>query len=362
MGGSPEFSDTHTSEVSFVDFSVIEVIHCTGLSLVAKCKVNHPRIGEHKEVFVKVIFDHGNSPFLSTNCIRRELHLLTALKPHVNLVHPLCSFAGQPTKEFVDKLSPINQKRACARKRSPAGGPYRRSFGVVYEYSPSSLADIVVEHPGSVSPSQLVQYVCDVCDGVRYLHNHRVTHFDLKLDHVLVSRAGRAVIADLGYHKLWGKEGVETFHAPGVPGGDNAHHAPDVVKAVNELCAKGIGDVGWSVEMNLDAQAAFELGVLVWEMLSGGMHPYGGGYPEGDAFKEGIGRGDWAAVRKVLGCGSGNERVKNVVGLEGVSILLKMVDPDPSVRSSMPDAVDKLLSQLEEVSNAHSGNSCLSGM
>lgn len=78
--------------------------------------------------------------------------------------------------------------------RSPNGSPC-----LVTELMESPLARCATHRgePSDFVLVQLVQYACDIAEGLRFLHGRGMIHRDLKPENVLVV-AGRAKLADVG--------------------------------------------------------------------------------------------------------------------------------------------------------------------
>lgn len=154
----------------------------------------------------------------------------------------------------------------------------------------------------------LIAWGSDVAEGLLHLLRHGVVHRDLKLDNVMWDPAegrdgmaddvGRVVIIDLGC-ALWMGTGTPRARSPvseqlqrvaatldaitydelqqdglGI-GGNMPHLAPEVLDGWN------LGTINKSetVHVPYGKQASWALGVLLWELATGGEHPFGEDYP-----------------------------------------------------------------------------------
>ena len=86
--------------------------------------------------------------------------------------------------------------------------------GAVMSYVPWTLNKVL----GDVDP---VQVALDVAKGMKYLHEKKFLHMDLKPDNVLITKAGRGVVSDFG---LAGRVGLTTPTGAGTEG----YMAPEV--------------------------------------------------------------------------------------------------------------------------------------
>lgn len=128
----------------------------------------------------------------------------------------------------------------------------RGQLGIVFEYVPSTLTDLIQEQPGL----HLTEILQQVCDGMAHLSKEgtEVAHLDLKPSNVLVDDTGRAKIADFG---LAQQVRIQDGRFSTAPGGTWAYAAPEVLR--RESC---------------DSRAdVFSFGVLLYEACTGKL-PY----------------------------------------------------------------------------------------
>ena len=130
------------------------------------------------------------------------------------------------------------------------------SAGVVGAASASASASAVAVVEGvdrQRFPATLVQRLrlaTDIADGMRFLHESRVIHRDLKSHNVLVDADGRAKIADFG---LSSTRELSASHVTGLIG-TVAWTAPEVLAGDEHM--RGSADV-------------YSFGVVLWELLTG---------------------------------------------------------------------------------------------
>ena len=121
-------------------------------------------------------------------------------------------------------------------------------FCIVMEYCPyGPLFNFLREGRDKVPPTRLVEWTKQIASGVKYLHDHKIIHRDLKSPNVLIGRNEILKISDFGTSRQWGEQSTCMSFA-----GTVAWMAPEVIR--NEPCNEKV-DI-WS------------FGVLLWELLT----------------------------------------------------------------------------------------------
>jgi predicted Ser/Thr protein kinase len=107
----------------------------------------------------------------------------------------------------------------------------------------------------SVSPSEALAIVPQICDALHYAHSQGVVHRDIKPENVLLDRGGKVKVADFGLAKLAARgPGDMTLTGTGQVMGTLHYMAPEQYKTPND------------VDHRADI---FSLGVVFYEMLTG---------------------------------------------------------------------------------------------
>ncbi|KAJ3150558.1 Cell division control protein 2 [Geranomyces variabilis] len=105
---------------------------------------------------------------------RQEVGLLSSLR-HRHVVKILDSFqAKMPDSVFEDELVQH----------------------IVMEYCPSNLSQLI--ESTRLTFLEVARYMSQVCDGLAYVHGHKVVHRDLKPANILLNTEGVVKIADFG--------------------------------------------------------------------------------------------------------------------------------------------------------------------
>lgn len=75
-------------------------------------------------------------------------------------------------------------------------------FSLVMEFLSAGTIRTLISDLGKIPFAAAKQYIKDVLSGLRYLHDNRLTHCDMKPDNVLFTENGECKIADFGTAKL----------------------------------------------------------------------------------------------------------------------------------------------------------------
>merc|ERR1712038_1324736 len=121
-------------------------------------------------------------------------------------------------------------------------------FCIVMEYCPyGPLFNFLRNGKDKVPPMRFVEWTKQIASGVKYLHDHKIIHRDLKSPNVLIGKNEILKISDFGTSRTWGEQSTCMSFA-----GTVAWMAPEVIR--NEPCNEKV-DI-WS------------FGVLLWELLT----------------------------------------------------------------------------------------------
>ena len=117
------------------------------------------------------------------------------------------------------------------------------------EYCPHGpLFNFLRDGQDKVPPKRLVDWTKQIASGMKYLHDHKIIHRDLKSPNILIGRNEIIKISDFGTSRSWNGEQSATCMSFA---GTVAWMAPEVIR--NEPCNEKV-DI-WS------------FGVCLWELL-----------------------------------------------------------------------------------------------
>ncbi|XP_058790760.1 mitogen-activated protein kinase kinase kinase 13 isoform X2 [Phymastichus coffea] len=121
-------------------------------------------------------------------------------------------------------------------------------YCIIMEYCPSGPLYDLLRAGESVPPPRLWSWSKQIAAGMKYLHDHKIIHRDLKSPNVLIGREEVVKISDFGTSREWNEKSTKMTFA-----GTVAWMAPEIIR--NEPCSEKV-DI-WSY------------GVVLWELLSG---------------------------------------------------------------------------------------------
>eukprot|EP00094_Tigriopus_californicus_P011915 TCALIF_11510-PA protein Name:"Similar to MAP3K12 Mitogen-activated protein kinase kinase kinase 12 (Homo sapiens)" AED:0.14 eAED:0.14 QI:626/0.71/0.75/0.75/0.57/0.62/8/0/752 len=122
-------------------------------------------------------------------------------------------------------------------------------YCIIMEYCPHGpLFNFLREEKDRVPPKRLVDWTRQVASGMKYLHDHKIIHRDLKSPNILIGRNEIIKISDFGTSRAWGGDQSTCMSFAGTV----AWMAPEVIR--NEPCNEKV-DI-WS------------FGVCLWELLT----------------------------------------------------------------------------------------------
>lgn len=132
-----------------------------------------------------------------------------------------------------------------------------------------SIADWIRDNP-SPEIRTVVDIAEQVVKGLRQLHRRETLHQDLKPDNIIINRDGVAKIIDFGSAYVAGVGEIATPFERGTQLGTASHSAPEY-------------RLGRRPTTRSDM---FSLAVVVYEMLTGGKHPYGDRYEAAQTIRD----------------------------------------------------------------------------
>ena len=232
---------------------------CNGL--VMKCELPWEVEGDTKifTVALKMVINYG---YISTsnhvNNTKNEFEILSTLPQHDNISLMLGSFSDKPTDSMMSHVD-VSIKEFCFRDGSRV--LKGAQFFILPFYEKTLQTVIEIENP---SKERRFKYVVQISRALRFLKKKKIAHLDMKLNNIMLCEDD-IVVVDFGTAaNLDSNYNTKAQHDVGnIP-----HLAPEVLDARrknDKLCCVG--------------QYSWELGVLLFEIFSGGILPWGGSEP-----------------------------------------------------------------------------------
>ena len=209
---------------------------------------------ENFPVALKMIINfHEIQTTTHVNHTKNEFDILSdsALQLHPNIVRMLGKFDCKPTNTMLEHVDE-SIRDLCFRSDGQVKGA---QFFMLQFYNKTLFNVIKNENP---SKKTIIKYAVQISRALLHLYESKIAHLDLKLDNSMISGTDEIVIVDFGcaskldyLFKVFIKS-----HSPG----NLAHLAPEVIHAINNRKRLPCKD-----------QFSWELGVLLFEMLSNGI-------------------------------------------------------------------------------------------
>jgi serine/threonine-protein kinase len=120
----------------------------------------------------------------------------------------------------------------------------------------TTLRRRIVENKGPLTPEEILSVLRPVCAALYYAHQNELVHCDVKPANIMIDRSGKVLVTDFGIARM--AEGATTTTMVGA--GTPAYMAPEQVRGEDPIPQTDI----------------YALGVVLYEMLTGGERPFTG--------------------------------------------------------------------------------------
>ena len=243
---------------------------CDGL--VMKCSIpwNFENNVENFTLALKMITNRGPSPtedFL--NLTKNEYKILSdsALGLHPNIVTMLGKFESKPTINMINHVDE-SIRDLCYRENGITIKGAQFFMVQCYEIT---LEKVIKE--GNPSKEKIIKYGVQISRALLHLYESKIAHLDVKLDNIMLTDTDDVVLLDFGYAaKLDDSFNVTTMGHIYVPGNID-HHSPEITESLRRAMPPS-GNRNEIYSLPCKGQFAWELGVLLFEMISGGNLPW----------------------------------------------------------------------------------------
>ena len=119
----------------------------------------------------------------------------------------------------------------------------------------NSLKRVIFEHQGPLQIDQVMQIIRPTCAALQFAHNLRIAHADIKPGNILINKNGQTFVTDFGLAMM-----IESVTMTLAGAGTPAYMAPEQIKG----------------EIPSPLSDQYSLGVVLYEMVTGGERPFTG--------------------------------------------------------------------------------------
>jgi serine/threonine-protein kinase len=198
------------------------------------------------------------SVYLAEHSLMKDLHAIKILDPQLTQNPALVTRFVNEARAAA-RLRHRNLVRVHNIERLPDGGSW---FMVLDYLDGSTLARFMAAQRGPMPPPAILHILAQVANGIQHVHDHKIVHRDLKPDNIFLIRHGGdphfPVVLDLGVAQLSEDLAAGPATKTGTVIGTPIYMAPEQLRGERVSPAADI----------------FALGVIAYEMTTGGCFPY----------------------------------------------------------------------------------------
>ena len=118
-----------------------------------------------------------------------------------------------------------------------------------------TLRRVIFDANGPLPNQQILDILRPVCSALNYAHQQSIVHCDLKSANIMIDKSGKVYLTDFGIARMTDMS-TSTMVGIGTP----AYMAPELIKGLDPTPQSDI----------------YSLGIVLYEMLSGGERPFTG--------------------------------------------------------------------------------------
>lgn len=163
----------------------------------------------------------------------------------------------------------------------------------------------------SMSGGRIMEVIRPVCSALQYAHSMGIIHCDIKPANIMLSRNGTVLVSDFGIARV--TEGAATMTMAGA--GTPAYMAPEQIMGANPTPQTDI----------------YGLGVVLFEMLTGGERPF-----TGEKAKVTGTNGEKVRWEHINLTPESPRRYNKEIPLDLEAVVMKCLDKDPARRYTSP--------------------------
>jgi serine/threonine-protein kinase len=264
------------------------------------------------------------SVYLAEHSLMKDLHAIKILDPQLTQ-NPAIVTRFVNEARAAARLRHRNLVRVHNIERLPDDGPW---FMVLDYLDGSTLARFMAAQRGPLPPPAILHILAQVANCIQHVHEHKIVHRDLKPDNIFLIQHGDdphfPVVLDLGVAQLSEDLASGPATKTGTVIGTPIYMAPEQLRG----------------ERVSPAADVFALGVIAYEMSTGGFFPYQYDEPRAAYFELAPTE---IYYRQRSGPPVDPRRRCPGLGDAWVDALRAALDPDPRVRPPSAGAFARML-------------------
>ena len=183
-----------------------------------------------------------------------------------------------------------------------------------------SLREVIFKAKGSLPFDYVLKVMKSVCSALHYAHRQGVVHCDLKPGNILIDNSGKVYVTDFGIARM-----TEGATATMVGAGTPAYMSPEQIQGKDPTPAMDI----------------YSLGVILFEMLTGGERPF-----TGEKAKTTGSTAEKVRWEQLSAPAPSPRKYNKGISLELANVVLKCLEKDPKVRFAEASELFEALQNL----------------
>ena len=133
----------------------------------------------------------------------------------------------------------------------------------VMEYHPEGSLWSLVDKQGAMNEKQALHYIQQVALALKYIHNHRIMHLDIKPENILIDENNNAILIDFGISKVYDKHATVPMHK--TPRSSIVTFSPEYAP-IEQYTTDGVAEFSPATDI-------YSLGATLFTLLTGNCPP-----------------------------------------------------------------------------------------
>ena len=260
-----------TNDIDASMFNDVEFLGQGVDGLVMKCSIpwKYENNVENFTLALKMIINLCEiTSWEHTNLTKNEYNILSDSALGLQMPHIVTMFGKFESKPTNNMINYVNAsiRDLCYR----ADGTIKGAQFFMLQCYEKTLERVIKEE--NLSKEKIVKYGVQISRALLYLYESKIAHLDVKLDNIMLTDTDDVVLLDFTYAaKLDDSFNVATMGQIHLPG-NISHLSPEITEALY----KGMPsrDKTKIYKLPCKGQFSWELGVILFEMISGGELPW----------------------------------------------------------------------------------------